>query len=230
MLLLGWYGAAREGMLMEVQRILSAGEASVTDMLYGKTALLWAVLGGHLPVVEWLLREGGSFVAERDAEGYTALLLAALSRQWHLMRWFLVTGRASVLERNTKGSTALLIAVRTLNTLQVQRLLRECEADIADVDNDGNIWDQLHSALKTTTPQRMPSCVDLSDLYSVLRCYGSPAQPTFFLGGLECITGWEDHISEERTPSRRATGGRWTPFALATPCVAAADGERACQS
>merc|ERR1712166_664879 len=39
---------------------------------------LCAALGGHLPIVQWLLREGGSSIAETSHAG---------SDVWHLLNW-----------------------------------------------------------------------------------------------------------------------------------------------
>ena len=62
--------------------------------------LLLAALGGHLEVVRWLLRKGGSSVEEKDNDGWTALLCAARNGNFAVMRWLLLEGGSSIDEQD----------------------------------------------------------------------------------------------------------------------------------
>ena len=66
-------------------------------MLLAKAQLLAAVCHGKLPVVQWLLAEGGASITERTTDGSSVLLLAE--------------GKASITELTTDGTSALLLAV-----------------------------------------------------------------------------------------------------------------------
>jgi len=186
MQLLGYGGAAHEGNLDEVQRLFRTGEASPTDRDGdGWTALLWASHGEQLHVVQWLLREGGSSIDEADNDGWTALLYAAGNQNWDTVRWLLEEGGADVHDRSNDGWTALLWAVQYLHVATVQFLLRECGAAIADVRNNGrDVWANMKLGLERRDKDDLPKPAALADLYSVLRCYSSPTDPTAFIEGL----------------------------------------------
>jgi hypothetical protein len=67
----------------------------------------------------------------------------------------------------------------------VQFLLRECGADIADVTIRGeNAWSVMRANLNFLNPATQQP-TDLADLYSVLRCFGSPVDPDAFIEGLQ---------------------------------------------
>jgi ankyrin repeat protein len=60
-----------------VKRLVAKG-ADVSEInLYSCTPLLRAAEFGHIPIMHWLLTEGGSNLAERDILGSNALLVAA---------------------------------------------------------------------------------------------------------------------------------------------------------
>jgi hypothetical protein len=113
------------------------------------------------------------------------------------MRWLLQEGGADVHDRDNNGMTALLFAMRALYTESVQFLLREHGADIADLTTNGDgVWEMMADALQykevnvAEEENPLPFPVEVADLYSVLRCYGSPADPTAFIERLECRAGW----------------------------------------
>jgi len=186
--LLMWDGVAYKGDLNEVQRLFRMGEASPTDRdAGGRTALLYAAEGDQLHVVQWLLRQGGSSIAETDNDGWTVLHYAAAhAENWDFVRWLLQEGGADVHDRNIHGETALLLAAYHLHAEKVQFLLRECGAAIADVEEDGrDVWAYMKMRLEDHNGDSLPPPAELADLYSVLRCYGSPADPTVFIEGLQ---------------------------------------------
>jgi hypothetical protein len=164
-------------------------------------------VGTQLHVVQWLLREGGSMIDERDTEGWTALHCAASKKHLAMVCWLLQEGGADVHDRSNNGRTALLWAVTALHAETLQFLLREHGADIADVDGYGDgVWAKLTFALKykvanaVYASSQLPSPVELADLYSVLRCYASPADPTAFIEGLECGGEYDEEEEYEYGP------------------------------
>jgi ankyrin repeat protein len=52
--------AIREGDLPKVKRLVAEGADVAEANVHGFTALLEAALYGHIPIMHWLLTEGGS--------------------------------------------------------------------------------------------------------------------------------------------------------------------------
>jgi hypothetical protein len=197
--LLGLDGVASEGNLAEVQRLIRTGAAGVTDRdEFGMTALLYAAVGGHLHAVQWLLREGGSSINERSDAGETVLHFAAISRNQDMLRWLVQEGGADLHARDYDGRTVLMSAMLFFHAASVQFLLREHGADITDVDHQGmDVWAHLKDSLwrrkmDADSAEQWLRPVEIADVYSVLRCYGSPADPTAFIAGLERLEGRHD--------------------------------------
>jgi hypothetical protein len=89
--------ATVEGRLVEIQRLLTSGEANVGDTdLFGTTALHLAAKGGHLGIVQWLVQHGGAGVDKKDSEEYTPLLIAALYERLDVVQWLLQRGGAHI--------------------------------------------------------------------------------------------------------------------------------------
>jgi hypothetical protein len=133
--------------------------------------LLWAAQYEHLAIVQWLLREGGANIDERNVRGDTALITATQGAKLTIVQWLLSEGGANVAESNDAGWSSLLVAIRAGHLHIVQWLLREGEADINDTDEDGDgvwYWIGLYSK------QRAPTPLELADMYSVLRCDSAP--------------------------------------------------------
>jgi hypothetical protein len=63
-----------------------------------------------MEIVQWLLRSGGSGIAEANTQGDTALPLGASCGKMETVRWLLSTGGASIAEANNTDMTALLRA------------------------------------------------------------------------------------------------------------------------
>jgi ankyrin repeat protein len=55
----------------------------------GYTAVSESALYGHIPIMHWLLTEGGSSLAEQTIRGTHALLLTAPSGQFSAMQYLL---------------------------------------------------------------------------------------------------------------------------------------------
>ena len=161
MQLLGEDGAAYTGNLEEVQRLFRSGAASVTDYT--------------------------------TSDGYTALLWAVTGKQWHVVKWLLQEGGADVADRARKnGMTALHWAAFHRHVETVQFLLGECGADITNEDNRKiDVWGQLEGGLLCTFVQDLPTPAAMADVYSVLRCYGAPADPVAFIEQLPCMVDFD---------------------------------------
>jgi hypothetical protein len=138
-------------------------------------------------LVRWLVRECGADVHERDHRGWTAFSLAVYKGNIEVAEFLLRECGADLHARTTHGLTALLVAVSNFHTETVQFLL-QCGADVTDADNGGlGLWSTLkRGLLAMNTKQLCNEPAALADLYSVLRCYSSPADPIAYIGGLQC--------------------------------------------
>ena len=166
--------AAMEGTLPEVTRLLESGQAVITELKNGWTALLWAAWNDHTHVVQYLLEEGGASITE-CTQGI--------------------------------GVTALLCAVRKGNLNTATYLLRQGGASITETDNDGDTvwyWFKYSCRCEPGSP------VQKADLYSLLRCFGSPdPSPDAFIASV-------DEDAETFTPAHREMLSR-TERAHASP-------------
>jgi hypothetical protein len=91
--------------LEKVQRLIADGADVKERDDFGFTPLLRAARFGHIPIMHWLLTEGGSSVAEQCVNGYSALLLAAPGGHFSAMQWLLEEQEASIIKRDHFGRT-----------------------------------------------------------------------------------------------------------------------------
>ena len=59
-----------------------------------------------MELVQWMLAEGGSSIAEATSRGFTALLFAADGGHMELVQWLLAEGGSSIAETASDGQTA----------------------------------------------------------------------------------------------------------------------------
>jgi imidazolonepropionase-like amidohydrolase len=104
----------------------------------GCTLLHYAVASGKLNVVQWLLKEGGAQINEKDDFGLTALSCAASKGHLEVVKWLLKEGGAQIDERTRRGLTILLCAASKGQLEVVEWLLEEGGAKIGEKDNEGN--------------------------------------------------------------------------------------------
>ena len=92
----------------------------------------------------------------------------------------------------------MLLAVWGMHAESVQFLLRECRVDIADVDNRGcDVWGNLELGIQQLAEENeLPSPAELADVYSLLRCYTSPADFTAFIKGLQYEVAYNEEDDE----------------------------------
>jgi hypothetical protein len=96
--------AVDEGNLESVKRLVAEG-ADVKGTFHGYTPFLWAATQGHIPIMHWLLTEGGSSLAEHNLATRSALLLAALSGHFTAVQYLLEEHGASMTETDNAGFT-----------------------------------------------------------------------------------------------------------------------------
>ncbi|MCJ1269162.1 hypothetical protein MMC22_009051 [Lobaria immixta] len=100
-----------------------------------RTALMWAVEGGHKGIVRLLLEEGADFKAKGEY-GQTALMWAAKKGHEAVVRLLLEKG-ANIEAKDEDGRTALMSAIMERHEAVV-RLLLENRANIEANDKNGN--------------------------------------------------------------------------------------------
>jgi ankyrin repeat protein len=140
---------ARSGNLSRLQWLLTQGVSISEVNKHGYTALLCAADGGHLPIVQWLLRHGGASISEADTHGNSALLIAAYGNHKDIVVWLLEEGDAKVSEANSNGETALLLTLLCGAYSTALWLLEHGGADLTDVTSAGDsVWSVLEEALE----------------------------------------------------------------------------------
>jgi hypothetical protein len=96
--------AVDRGDLEGVKRLVGEG-ADIKERLYGETALLRAAVSGNIPIMHWLLTEGGSSLDEQAVHGGHALSIAAYFGNFGAMQWLLEVQGASMTESDDLGRT-----------------------------------------------------------------------------------------------------------------------------
>jgi ankyrin repeat protein len=130
------HGAAHDGDLETVSRLLEAGIAVDLRDPGERTPLMWAGFNGHTPVVLQLL-ENGAAVDAKDTNGRTALMYAASGPFVETVEVLLDKGAEVNAQDTLEGFTALMTAAAE-GQLEVVTLLLARGADpvLEDVDGD----------------------------------------------------------------------------------------------
>jgi hypothetical protein len=104
--------AVDEGDFQEVQRLVGVEGVPVGagHNFYGWTPLLYAAMGGHIPIMAWLLSNGSSLV-EEDMWGKNAMHHAIEHNQIHALRFLLEVEGASIrgCDRRVNNNNEVLI-------------------------------------------------------------------------------------------------------------------------
>jgi hypothetical protein len=95
--------AIPKGDLAKVKQSVAEGADVAEKNIHGYTALLWAAFFGHIPIMHWLLTEGGSSLSEKDTRGGPALIVAAMERRFPAMQYLLEERGALVSEKDRFG-------------------------------------------------------------------------------------------------------------------------------
>jgi hypothetical protein len=90
--------AARDDDLEKLKRLIAEGADLAEADDYGFTELLQAAVYGRIPIMHWLLTEGGSSLTEQTIYGTRALSLAARSGRFPAMQYLLKERGASLNE------------------------------------------------------------------------------------------------------------------------------------
>jgi ankyrin repeat protein len=90
--------------LENIKRLVAEG-ADVKELdRAGFTPFLRAAADGYIPIMHWLLTEGGSSLAERTLLGGSALLLAACNGRFSAMQYLLEEHGVSMTESENGGT------------------------------------------------------------------------------------------------------------------------------
>lgn len=133
--------AAASGDEANFLTVLNKHGASPARDLFGRTPLLWAVMGGSKDVVE-LAFDTGTDIDAVDNDGWSALLLAAEGGHDGILQLLLDRG-AAIKETTTLGRGALQLAAGHGHDAVVRLLLDKG----VDVDEYDGYYGQYHTAL-----------------------------------------------------------------------------------
>lgn len=105
------------------QKLIEVDKNSINRKMFeGRSALIWAVIGGNFSIVQSLINSGAN-VNEVDNDGKTALMYAAQAGDAFIVQ-LLVDNAAEVDLVDNKNKTALLYAMETSN-VSVIKVLNE---------------------------------------------------------------------------------------------------------
>jgi ankyrin repeat protein len=124
----------KNGRKDKVAHALVRGQSPNTSNSLGQTALMFAALGGHVELIELLVKNKGN-VRLKDRDGRTALFWAAGNNQAEAVETLLKLG-APVNDIDRQGTTALMIAARR-GYEEVVRALLAAKADVNLTDHTG---------------------------------------------------------------------------------------------
>ena len=131
------FGPVRIGDWQSVDYLLKSGVSpNVKDSEEGQTPLVLATIGGHLDIVETLLKFGARIDAT-DNFGRTALSWAAIHGEYTITK-VLLAAKADLNHQNNEGLTPLMQAIKNSNLEMVQLLLeRKPDFHIRDYTGRG---------------------------------------------------------------------------------------------
>jgi hypothetical protein len=142
----------------------------------------------NLDELKQLVLSGDADINEKDSDEWTALHWAAWNGHLPMVQWMVEEGGADVTARERSGYTPLLHAVMYGRVDITSYLLHKGGADIADTLNDGRtVWNRFKFTCEHFggTPQQK------ADLYSILRCFGSPVPDSdTFIASIENPRGY----------------------------------------
>lgn len=104
----------------------------------GNTALILAARSGHLPVVQYLLQNGGASVKDLNKENHTALLAASAQGHLQVVQWLMLDGGASAKDYDKNWNTALLLASAAGHLDVVKWLIKKSFSTVKEANADGS--------------------------------------------------------------------------------------------
>ncbi|MCT4635890.1 MAG: ankyrin repeat domain-containing protein [Rickettsiales bacterium] len=129
-----FFKAAREGKLEDMKVMVENGFDPHQASHDQRDALYYAITGGHIDVIEWLVIEQELDINHANIYGEIGLHVAAIERNYDVMRWMLEHGAMAEVGDNF-GISPLQRAARV--NVEMVDLLLSFGADINHVDNDG---------------------------------------------------------------------------------------------
>jgi hypothetical protein len=196
--------AIYDGDLESVKRLFAEG-ADVKKRYNVFTPFLRAAAHGYIPIMHWVLTEGGSSLAEQTlCGGESALLLAACNGRFSAMQWLLEEQGASIADLNDDGRSVWIHLSRSY-------LSEEQEMVVAELSSLLKIMVMLQDAhvdfIAKLLPQHAEICTRGRQLRAQLPSYleqHPPRSPRTATCQLCC------NPSSPRTPRppRRRTCGR----------------------
>lgn len=128
--------ACKRGDLALSQRMVKLG-ANINEVtLTGGTPLMFAVLGHHIDIADWLLSAGANLDA-RGSNGWSAATIAGAKGQTQVLAWLIKSG-VNIDMPDVYGFTPLMRAVDNTHFNAARILLDEGGADVAFTDESGN--------------------------------------------------------------------------------------------
>eukprot|EP01006_Ploeotia_vitrea_P052273 TRINITY_DN67666_c10_g3_i1.p1 TRINITY_DN67666_c10_g3~~TRINITY_DN67666_c10_g3_i1.p1 ORF type:complete len:699 (-),score=51.31 TRINITY_DN67666_c10_g3_i1:257-2353(-) len=98
----------------------------------GKSALWWAAWGGHVKVVEWLVREAECSPSTPDIQNNTPLMVAAARGHLEVVKWLITKGGVNGGTRGPFGKTVLLVSAEKGHLPIVQWLLNKNHSHLTE--------------------------------------------------------------------------------------------------
>ncbi len=124
----------KNGRRDRVANSLVRGQSPNTSNSQGQTALMFAALGGHVEIIDLLIKNKGN-LRLKDRDGRTALFWAAGNNQAEAVELLLKLG-APANDTDRQGTTALMIAARR-GYEDVVRILLAAKAEVNMTDHTG---------------------------------------------------------------------------------------------
>lgn len=135
--------ACKQGQLALVQRMIKLG-ANIEELtLTGGTPFMFAVLGDHVDVANWLYDKGADINA-KGSNGWSAATIAGAKGQADMLRWLIEVG-ADIDSQDVYRFTPLMRAVDNQHISSAQVLLKEGRAGVEFADESDNT--ALHFAV-----------------------------------------------------------------------------------
>lgn len=135
--------ACKNGDLELVRRMVLLGASVKARTLTGGTPLMFAVLGNHIPVADWLLSEGADLNA-KGSNGWSSATIAGAKGFDQMLAWLVEAG-ASVDEPDVYRFTPLMRAVDNTHLQAATLLLEKGNVNVNHTDESGN--SALHFAV-----------------------------------------------------------------------------------
>ena len=122
-----------QNQLMLVRMLIQAGVYVNQVDLMGKSALMYAIIGGRSEVVRTLIQTDAD-VNHADHNGQTAVMYAIQTGQLEVVKMLLDSGRVDVNHIDHMGKSALIYAAEG-GRLELVKMLLMVGADVRQVDN-----------------------------------------------------------------------------------------------